>query len=752
MTMPHDIQADSLIRIEEQSGVAIWRTICPDHLSGTYVLARTPIVCEQVVGEQEVTISASSVRNLQLTVRRVPFDDMPSMIGLGLFVPVECKFRGAVTQSLPGLSVAAQASARLRIAVMSAFLDPERLMTNFRTSDNFGLLVREAYTKAQHLRAETREPNGKFHDLPVNESISRPIIYQWLKCLITYGFRASSLHPRFDERGGSGTGGRIYGHGTGRRKPGRRSEANRLGKASFAQTGQSEEEQVRIIALARSQIGIGGSYRKAYDSVLATQYSHRIRGPNGEVALTLRPAGQYPSFDQFRYLVKTRISSLDRFARRTTMPHFTRNHRGLHGCSRDGVLGPGHVYAIDSTVADAYLRSGFDRTLLVGRPVVYWVVDVWSTAIVGFYVCLAAPSWDRAKCALFCTIADRDLLSRLFGFTFPNVLHPAPTLMARLLCDRGEYLSEGASRTAQEVGYSVEYNPSYRPDLRGTGERFHRIAKDAQFGFVPGAFDARRKELDLRPDKSTATLTLYEYYAYLAYLAAEYNVTADREHLFTAELAASCVDMTPAGLWAWGHEVGLGYRKAIGQDELVRSFLRQAPLKQLENGIHFERMRYLPADGDAELACRARCFGRFDVPGYALPAVAGHVFADLPDTNSVTLLEHAPLQVVGEYDSFFDYADAEAQRLVNKVTGRHAIDQSRVNYREKMREIVDSASEKTQSVGGEKSRLSVRDARQQEMAPQSATTVSDECAAQTTVEEEPQGRIGALIGKMVGSP
>lgn len=49
----------------------------------------------------------------------------------------------------------------------------------------------------------------------------------------------------------------------------------------------------------------------------------------------------------------------------------------------------------------------------------------------------------------------------------------------------------------------------YRGDLKGLAEVLHRIEKDAQFLFVPGAMDFRRQELELRRvDPNDSVLTL----------------------------------------------------------------------------------------------------------------------------------------------------------------------------------------------------------------------------------------------------
>ncbi|WP_164907503.1 hypothetical protein [Clostridium septicum] len=48
------------------------------------------------------------------------------------------------------------------------------------------------------------------------------------------------------------------------------------------------------------------------------------------------------------------------------------------------VSGPGSLYQIDATVADVYLVSEFNRNWIIGRPVLYMVLDSFSRMIVGF--------------------------------------------------------------------------------------------------------------------------------------------------------------------------------------------------------------------------------------------------------------------------------------------------------------------------------------------------------------------------------
>jgi putative transposase len=338
--------------------------------------------------------------------------------------------------------------------------------------------------------------------------------------------------------------------------------------------------------------------------------------------------GTFPNRRQFRYIYETEFKRLDRVLRRTTPGHFARNKRGLVGKSYDGVAGPGHAYAIDSTVGDVYLRSAINRTWIVGRPIVYIIVDVWSTAIVGFYVCLRPPSWRAAKIALFSTFADPQLIASLWGYEYRPVLSPAPTAPFTFWCDRGEYVSQGARGTALRLGLNTAVNPAYRPDGKGLVEVVHRITKDTQFSdFIPGAIDSRRRELELRTDMKESALTLREYVQYLYMIFTQYNANADREHRNSAELIASGWPATPAGLWRFGHDAGLGFRRHIPHDQLVAALLEPATMAARRNGNFVESLQY---EGTAAIeeqwSAQARNIGFLEQQAYVFPGYAGKVW------------------------------------------------------------------------------------------------------------------------------
>ncbi|MDP9877259.1 hypothetical protein J2W25_000879 [Variovorax boronicumulans] len=371
-------------------------------------------------------------------------------------------------------------------------------------------------------------------------------------------------------------------------------------------------------------------YDQIIQRVYVTQYTQTEAGREG----IMPPQGSFPNKRQVRHIIESGTKRLERVLRATTKGHFQRNLRGLRGRAYDNVAGPGHAYAIDATIGDIHLRSSVNRAWPIGRPIVYMVVDIWSTAIVGFYVCLSGPSWDTAKLALFSACCDPRLTAELWGFDYEEVLTPTPTAPFQVWTDRGEYVSAGARQTCLSLGINFAIDPPYRPDMKGLVEVLHRITKDKQYHFLPGAINARRKELENRPNAKESALTLREYVRYLHGIFNLYNLSANRTYRLTVEMIGAGAQATPAGLWRFGHEVGIGYRKAISQDRLIAGLLQRGTAVVRRDGIFHECLQY-----EAEVAAlqewtaHARNFGTIPHTVFHFPGSTSRLW--WPDPQGV---------------------------------------------------------------------------------------------------------------------
>lgn len=541
-----------------------------------------------------------------------------------------------------------------RITAMHGFLNLDNLRHRLLTDGNLGGLIKEALA---------------------TDRFSKPYLYQLFYLLCRHGFTENSLKPDYHRSGAPGI---LRPYGPNRKKAGKKSTKEKLAllnedKNVLIQPGVSEEWRKLIITADKSLPLPKPKMPIRFAKILETAFVKDYTFEGNKVVPVGLEQGQYPTYGQVKWVLRNAYSEVDRYTHKTTKHHFLTNKRGLTGKNWEGVSGPGHTYAIDSTVGDIYLRSALRRDWVVGRPIVYVMVDVWSTAIVGFYACLQGPSWDMAKIAIFCAVANQRLINELRGSNLESALYPPPTLPAIILGDRGEYLQKKASIVGATLKIDLAYTPPYRGDLKGVVEVMHRIEKDKQYMFIPGAFDARRKEYELRNFKyDTALFTVTEYTRYLQSVFEEYNATADRSHRLDSFMKATGVHPSPAGLWNWGHQMGIGFRRHMCDSELISNLLPHSLGKMTRNGLEANRMVYLnKTPEETEAATIARNSGSWSVPFHYYPGYVGKIWSPDKLGNDMMEINLSDYSGAAKNLTIDEFEDAHAEFLVRKSAREH---------------------------------------------------------------------------------
>lgn len=659
-----------LLHLPAQPWDGIWRVVCCVPACGDVVLAKTPFV-----PGQEPDSAMANPRNMKLRLGRIGFDEFAAMEEAKTVLPVEMEVDEYYNRTPEQLSPAALARFTFAKSVMRDFLTTPSLISHFTCHNDFGLLIQRAAVEGKYVRKNTK--------------------YQWLKLLIAHGFAESSLYPRLHRRGAPGLH-RPWGVELDakskkmRSRPGARCIAEKLGVGEAKIRGITPSERRVIVSTFKTFSRPGVSFSRIYVEVAGELWGTATHYKNGEWHTEMPEVGTYPTIEQVKHLVRTDLSLTEKILRRTTSGHWQRNLRPLKGRAIDGVPGPGHTYAIDSTVGDLHLRASFDPNWLVGRPLVYFLVDFWSFAIVSVYVCLRTPNWQSAACAVFQVGFGGENMRLATGLEAGNALRPAPTLPGRLLCDRGEYLSQGASVAAQRLSFVAEYNPAYRPDLKGQVELVHRLAKDQQYGIVPGAIDARRRELELRPDARKSRFTVFDAFQYFLLTADMMNRTRDMSHRCPAEMIAAGYPQTPAGMWAWGHDIGIGYRSTESEVKIIKSLVPQVTARVTKSGLQLGSLSYVGDWGGDGPHAHVRSSGTFEVPAFQLPSTIGAVWAEIPGVpfQQYTL---APNERIGPYGACSEWEDIQVFNSLTKRERQHQALEHKVDHLAETRRIIEVA-------------------------------------------------------------
>lgn len=361
------------------------------------------------------------------------------------------------------------------------------------------------------------------------------------------------------------------------------------------------------------------SKQGAYDKMIKEFYSDkRIDHESGLVVHTPKDtyaATGMPTYDQFLYWVDKDNCAPTLRRKRMGATRYDKDLRGLLGTATAETWGPGSRYQIDATIADVYLVSRLDRRRIIGRPVVYVVIDVFSRMIVGLYVGLEGPSWIGAMMALANTAEDKVAFCKRFGRHITPDEWPCDQLPATLLGDGGEIASSLISALLTNFNIVVETAASYRADWKGIVERRFRLLPAAYKPFVPGYINVdfrARGGTDYRFD---AVLDIDDFTRVLIecvlYFNNEYELTKyDKDR----SVAADRVPPIPIDLWEWGRTHRSGALRSFPHD-LVKFFLMPvAQAKVTELGLKFMGNFYTtPKAVQERWFDRARQQGRWEL-------------------------------------------------------------------------------------------------------------------------------------------
>ncbi|CAN7585603.1 DDE-type integrase/transposase/recombinase [Acidovorax sp. LjRoot118] len=570
-----------------------------------------------------------------------------------------------------------------RCEVMASFLDYVRLEESLLVHRGLGGLIRDAMDR---------------------HGVSERHVRDLWSLLCVLGLTTKSLLLGYDRCGAPGEK-RYVDEGGTRKKSGRKTQAQRIHHKYFGcwgepmQPGMSKAWSDIIIAVDKRQPTPKKSMRERYDRIIKDGFSKKYCfNEKGDIEVVPPLPGEYPSKTQVKRVLTEEVQWLEKILQKTSAGHFQRSLRGLSGVSWQDAAGPGHVYAIDSTIGDIYLRSSINPAWIIGRPIVYVIVDVWSTAVVGFYVCLSGPSWTTARISLLNIVAPTQVMATLWNYAMRQSLDPLPTIPYRLMCDRGEYLSIAAKATGADVTMNLSYAPPFRPDLKGVVEVMHRIMKDVQYNFMPGAMDARRKEYDLRrSNPSEATMTVQHYMHFLSECFFRYNLTADRKKRVDAHMIADGVYPSPAGLWRWGHAVGIGYRKVVPFVESVSRLLPAEAAWITKRGVCFDGDYYSCPEAEQEQwSTYARNHGVQRITAYPYPGSNSLIWTPNRSGDGMLELAISDHSLAAPGLTRDEKADAFAYQLLQSADINHQAVVESVKALQRMDNIKARAAKQTQ--------------------------------------------------------
>ncbi|WP_322020154.1 DDE-type integrase/transposase/recombinase [Clostridium butyricum] len=224
---------------------------------------------------------------------------------------------------------------------------------------------------------------------------------------------------------------------------------------------------------------------------------------------------EIPTFKQFYYWY-TKFSKENKqieISKRFGDRIYQQTSRAIVGNSIQDTLAPADLYQIDSTILDVYIVSKLNRNLIIGRPVLYLVIDTYSRLIVGINVTIEPfNSYTGVQGALINAMIDKVSYCKRFNINIEKKEWDVNCIPNRILADRGELLSADIENAIANLGIMIQNTPPYRGDMKGivekSFERIHSYIKPFCDGIVENKFNKVERGAD--DYRLKANLTLHE--------------------------------------------------------------------------------------------------------------------------------------------------------------------------------------------------------------------------------------------------
>lgn len=420
---------------------------------------------------------------------------------------------------------------------------------------------------------------------------TKPTIYQYLGRYWRGGQSIHALIPHFKSSGALG-----------KARTQTASTSRKRGRPSFVKvytgeaTGINVDERVRqlLVKIGEEFYEKRLSYTKkrAFEEGLK-KYFHDGYSilPDGTRFPVLLPEEQLPTYGQFEYWYGKSRSSDRAIAARVGQREYNLKHRPIRGDSTSMAFGPGSLYQIDATVGDVYLVSSRNPRLIIGRPVIYVVVDTFSRLVVGFTVGLEGPSWMGAVLAFEHVATDKVDFCSSLDITITPDLWPVQHFPEAVLADRGELEGRNADSLVKGFGVRVANTPPYRADWKAIVERYFRLVNDRILHWVLGAVrKSLRGDRDYRLD---AAMTLAQLRKVLTLCFLEHNQnTLIKDYPQDPDMRRDRVRPYPLELWNWGIEHRTGGLRYFPPERVRRQLLPRAHATMKRRGLYYSQQHY----------------------------------------------------------------------------------------------------------------------------------------------------------------
>lgn len=315
--------------------------------------------------------------------------------------------------------------------------------------------------------------------------------------------------------------------------------------------------------------------------------------------LKFNPDAKIPTVKQFYYwfLKLTDDNKRNEITKRYGDRIYQQTARAIIGNSIQDTLGPGELYQMDSTILDVYIVSKLNRNIIVGRAILYIVMDVYSRMITGINVTIEPlNSYEGAKGALINAMTEKVSYCKKYGVDINKEDWDVNYIPSRILSDRGELLSNDIENAIRNLGMLIQQTSPYRGDMKGIVEkafdRMHSYIKPFVEGVVENKFN--RIERGNSDYRLQANLTLHEITQIIIRCVLFHNNNHVLNQYESDGLTIeNSIPKIPTKIWEYGIKVKNGLLRELPEEVIKINLLHNKEVSVTGKGVKFNKLYYV---------------------------------------------------------------------------------------------------------------------------------------------------------------
>lgn len=294
-----------------------------------------------------------------------------------------------------------------------------------------------------------------------------------------------------------------------------------------------------------------GKPGQAYDAVLRRYFREPVEAPDGSSVkmVTLPEEERSVSYKMLYNYIRKHIE--DYSCKGKDERDKQNNNRQLVGNSRTGVYELGQIVEADEMELGCYVVDQNDGETVLGKAVVYCMVEVLSGICIGAYVSLENNSMRGFQQVFLSLLEPHKNQTKGYNIDYDEEDWPSMIVPNEIRCDRGsEYMSKAYSKAMGELGIRNTPVPPGCGSLKGVVESFNGLVQTYLKAQLKnnGYIEDKYRGGDLA--KGAACLTLEEIRGLVYQSVILYNRRVF-EGLIDKKYVDNNVSPTPKGIFAY---------------------------------------------------------------------------------------------------------------------------------------------------------------------------------------------------------